>query len=189
MHYFLGMEAWKSTDGIFLVQGKYAVEILKRFRMLDCKAIDTPMASNLKLLCDASSETIDATMYHQMTGSLMYLSNTRPDLCFVVNTLRQFLTDPRHVHLIGVKHVLRYLKGTLDYGLKYDVNNKIHLHGYVDSNWAGRDIVRKITLGCCFSLGFVMISWFNIKQSCMVLSIAEVEYVATFLESCKAVCL
>ena len=63
MHYFLGMEVWKSTDGVFLGQGKYTVEILKRFGMIDCKEITTPMASNLKLLCDASSKIVDATMY------------------------------------------------------------------------------------------------------------------------------
>ena len=72
MHYFLGMELWQSADGISLRQGKYAVEILKRFGMMDDKAITTPKASNLKLLSDASSEVVDATMYHQMIGSLMY---------------------------------------------------------------------------------------------------------------------
>ena len=87
MHYFLGMEVWQNADGIFLGQGKYAVEILKRFGMLDYKAITTPTTSNLKLLCDASLETVDATMYHQMICSLMCLTNTRPDICFVVNTL------------------------------------------------------------------------------------------------------
>ena len=76
---------WQSTDGIFLGQGKYAVEILNRFKMTDCKAMATPMASNLKLLSDASSETSDATMYRQLIGSLMYM---RPDICFAVNTLR-----------------------------------------------------------------------------------------------------
>ena len=59
---------WQSTDGIFLGKGKYAVEILKRFGMMDCKSITTPMESNLKLLSDASSEVVDATMYHQMIG-------------------------------------------------------------------------------------------------------------------------
>ena len=63
MHYFLNMEVWQNADGIFLGQGKYAVEILKRFRMMDCKATNTPMESNLNPLSDASSETIDATMY------------------------------------------------------------------------------------------------------------------------------
>ena len=76
----------------------------------------TPMASNLKLLSDSSLETVDATMYHQMIGSLMYLTNKRPYIFFVVNTLSQFLTDPRHVHLIAAKHILRYLRGAVDYG-------------------------------------------------------------------------
>ena len=90
--------------------------------MMDCKAMTTTMASNLKLLSDASLESIDATMYFQMIGSLMYLMNTRPDICFAVNTLSQFLTDPRNVHLIAAKHILRYLKDTVDYGLKYEAN-------------------------------------------------------------------
>ena len=83
------------------------VDILKIFGMMDCKTLTTPMASNLKLLSDASSETVDAMMYRQMIGSLMYLMNTRPDICFVVNTLSQFLIDSRHVHLIATKHILR----------------------------------------------------------------------------------
>ena len=68
VHYFLGMEVWQNADGISLGQGKYAVDILKRFGMMDCKAMTTPMASNLKLLSDASSEAVDATMYHQIIG-------------------------------------------------------------------------------------------------------------------------
>ena len=87
MHYFLGMEVWQSADGIFLGQGKYAVEILKRFGMMDCKAMTTFMASNLELLSDSSSEVVDAMMYHQMIGSLMYLTNTRPDIFFSMNNL------------------------------------------------------------------------------------------------------
>ena len=77
MHYFLGMEAWQNVDGISLGQGKYAVEILNRFKMMDCKTMTTPMASNMKLLSDASSKSVDSTMYHQMIGSLMHLTNTR----------------------------------------------------------------------------------------------------------------
>ena len=80
-----------------LVQGKYAIEILKRFGMMDCKAMATPMASNLKLLSDASSGTVDAIMYRQMIVSLMYLMNTRPNIFFAVNTLR-------HVHLMVINH-------------------------------------------------------------------------------------
>ena len=102
---------------------------------------------------DASLELVDDTMYRQMIRSLMYLTNTRPDICFTVNTLSQFLTDLRNVHLIAVKHILRYLRGTVDYGLKYEVSQKINLEGYVDSNWVGSAIDRKSTSGCYFSMG------------------------------------
>ena len=77
-----------------------------------------------------------------------------------------------------MKFPLMYLRGTVDYGLKYEVNQKINLEGYVDSDWAGSAINRKSTSGCCFSMGSGVISWFSRKQSCVALSTAEVEYVA-----------
>ena len=124
MQYFLGMEVWQSADGIFLSQGKYVVEILKRFGMLDCNVMATPIASNLKLLSDVSFKNTDATMYHKMIGSLMYLMNIIPYICFAVNILGQFITDLIHVHLMVEKHAVRYLKGTIDsleeiWGLKW----------------------------------------------------------------------
>ena len=64
----------------------------------------------------------------------MYLKNMRPYIFFVVNTLSQFLIDPIHVHLIAARHIMRYLRGTIDYGLKYEANQKINLEGYVDSD-------------------------------------------------------
>ena len=94
---------------------------------------------------------VDATMYRQIIGSLMYLTNTRPDICFVVSTLR-------HVHLMVAKHSMRYLKGTVYYGLNYDVNQKIKTEGYVDSDWTGSAIDRKSTLGFYFSMGLGVIS-------------------------------
>ena len=97
MHYFLGMEMWQNADGISLRQGKYVVDILKRFGMMDFKAMTTRMESNLKLLSNASSKTVDAMMYRQM----MCLTNMRPDIFFAVNTLR-------HVHLMVAKHTVRY---------------------------------------------------------------------------------
>ena len=72
MHYFLGIEVWQNVDGISLGQGKHEVEILKRFRMMDCKAMTTLMASNLKLLSDISLESVDAMMYRQMICSLIF---------------------------------------------------------------------------------------------------------------------
>jgi hypothetical protein len=115
MHYFLGLEVWKRMSDIFLNQGKYVVEILKRFKMMDCKAMPTLMVKNMNLLSDTYLKIVDATMYRQMIGLLMYLTNTRPDICFVVNTLSQYMVDPRGFHLIAGKHVIRYLKGPIDY--------------------------------------------------------------------------
>jgi hypothetical protein len=82
---------------------------------------------------------------------------------------------------------MRYLKGTMDYGLKYVVDSEINLLGYSKSDWVGSDANQKSTLGCCFMLGFDMISWFGKKQSCVALIMDEAEYVATCAASHKAV--
>jgi hypothetical protein len=187
MHYFLGLEVWQRPERILLNLGKYAVEILKRFDMLECKSMNTPMEMKLKLLVDTSSELIDAMLYRHIIGSLMYLTNTIPDICFSVNTLSQFLVEPRHVHLVVAKHVMRYLKGTLDYGLSYDGDHDFTLSGYTDSGWAGSVSNRKSTLGCYFSLGSAMISWQSRKQSSTALSTTEAEYIVACSTSCEAI--
>ena len=106
------------------------MEILKRFDMLECKAMATPMDTHLKLLVDALLELVDMTLYIYIIGSLMYLTNTQPDICFAVNTLSQNLVKPRHVHLVAAKHVMRYLKGTIDFGLIYYVgDHEYRLYG------------------------------------------------------------
>jgi hypothetical protein len=117
----------------------------------------------------------------------MYLTNTRPDICFAVNTLSQFLVEPRHVHLVAAKHVMRYLKGTIDCGLSYDGDHDFTLSGYTDADWAGSVSDRKSTSGCCFSLGSAMISWQSRKQSSIALSTAEAEYIVACSASCKAI--
>ena len=85
------------------------------------------------------------------------------------------MVNPKHVHLIGAKYVMRYLKGTLNYRMRYTSSGEIKLHGYVDSDWDGSDKDRKSTSGCCFSLGSGMISWFSIKQTSIALITTEVE--------------
>jgi hypothetical protein len=187
MHYFLGLEVWQNPKKIFLNQGKYVVEILKRFDMLECKSMYTPMETKLKLLVDTSSELVDATLYRPIIGSLIYLTNTKPNICFAVNTLSQFLVEPRRVHLVAAKHVMRYLKGTLDFGLSYNEDHDFRLSGYTDSVWAGSVSDRKSTSGCCFSLGSTMISWQSRKQSSIALSMAEAEYIAACSASCEAI--
>jgi hypothetical protein len=119
MHYFLGLKVWQRPNEIFLSKGKYTVEILQRFRMMDCKSMTTRMVTNLKILSDSSSDLVDPMMYRQLIGSLMCPVNTRPNICFAVNTLSQYMVEPRHVHLVATKHVLRYMHGTVGYGLRY----------------------------------------------------------------------
>jgi hypothetical protein len=145
------------------------------------------MVTNLKLLGDTSSKTVDVTLYRQMIESVMYLTNTRPDICFAVNTLSQYMVESIHVHLIAAKHVLRYLKGAIDYGLRYSSDQEISLHGYVDSYWVGSVADRKSTFECCFSLGSVVIAWFSRKQTSVALSTAEAEYIAACSASKEAV--
>ena len=89
---------------------------------------------------------------------------------------------------MAAKNILRYLKGTVEYGLKYDTNQKTNLHSYVYSDWAGSATKRKSTLGCFFGLRSSMVYWFGRMQSYMVLSTAEEKYVATFSSICEVVC-
>jgi hypothetical protein len=113
----------------------------------------------LKLLVDTSLDLIVATLYRQIIGSLMYLTNTKPNIYFVVNTLSQFLVEPKCVHLMVAKHLMRYLKGTVDNGLIYDGDHDLSLSGYSDADWAGSVADRKSTSRWCFNLGSSMISW------------------------------
>jgi hypothetical protein len=155
--------------------------------MLECKAINTPMETKLKLMVDTSPELVDATLYRQIIGSLMYLTNTRPYICFVVNTLIQYLVEPKCVHLVAAKHVMRCLKGTLDSGRSYTGDHDFRLIDYTDSDWIGSVSNKKSTSGCCFSLGSAMTSWQRRKKSSISLSMAEAEYIAACSTSCEAI--
>jgi hypothetical protein len=119
----------------------------------------------------------------------MYLVNTRPNICFAVNTLSQYMVDPRHVHWIAVKHVLRYLHGTFGYGLRYVSDGGVKLQGYTNSNQAGSAVDRKNTLGCCFSLVSGMISWLSKKEMFVALNTTEAKYIATSVASREVVCI
>jgi hypothetical protein len=137
--------------------------------MMDCNSMATPMVTNMKILSDSSSDLVDTMMYRKLIGSLMYLVNTIPDICFVVNTLSQYMVEPRHVHWIATKHVLRYLHGTVGYGFRYVSDGEVKLQGYTDSEWEGSAVDQKSTSGCCLSLGSCMISWLSRKQTSVAL--------------------
>ena len=85
-------------------------------------------------------------------------------MCYAVSILSQFMTDPRQRHCVASKHILRYLHGTIAYGIRYASNGGVLLLGYTDSDWGGSIVDRKRTYGYCFSLGSAMISWSSRKQ-------------------------
>eukprot|EP00253_Pinus_taeda_P023989 PITA_23989 len=107
MHYFLGLEVWQQKGEIFLGQGRYATEILNRFRMQDCRPMAIPMITNWKKIDALENKNVNPTLYRQLIWSLMYLVNTRPDICYAVNTLSQFMVEPKRAYWATAKYVLR----------------------------------------------------------------------------------
>eukprot|EP00253_Pinus_taeda_P027413 PITA_27413 len=174
MHYFLGLEVGLKDEEIFLGQGRY----LKRFRIQDCRPMSMPMITNWKKIDSLDDKDVDPTLYRELIGSLMYLVkfNARSDICFSVNTLSQFMVEPKRVHWTTTRHILRYLRDTIEYGLKYTRGDDARLCGFTDANWAGNLVDRKRTFGYCFSVGSGMVSWCNRKQKSVTLSSAEAEY-------------
>eukprot|EP00249_Psilotum_nudum_P008961 c21621_g1_i1 orf=3-362(-) len=112
MHYCLGIEVIRTSSSTCLMQQKYAYEILKRFDMQDCKPVSTPVETSLKLTPDLEYEPFNSTLYQQVIGSLIYLTIMRPDICYAVGLLSQYMHAPRVSHWNAAKRVLHYLKGT-----------------------------------------------------------------------------
>ena len=184
MHYFLGLEVWQRDGCFFIGQRKYAVEILKRFRMEDCKPMAIPIVSNWRKIDASGSDGFDPTLYRQLIESLMYLANTRLDISFAVNSLSQFMVDPRRVHSTAAKHILRYIKGTVEYGLVYKRRGSVQLAGFTDADWAGCVEDMKST-SSCFNIGLGVVSWFNKKQKSIALRLTEAKYMETSMDACE----
>jgi hypothetical protein len=136
LHYCLGLEAWRNAGQTFVCQNKYVREVLKRFKMDRCMSSTVLMQQNVKLSYDDGSKEVNGTMYRQMVGSLNYLTTTRPNIAYFVSVLSQFMAKPQESHWNAAKAVLRYLKGTLDYGIKYIDASDIELTSYSDFDWA-----------------------------------------------------
>ena len=126
-------------------------------------------------------------MYRQMVGSLNYLTTTRPDISYYVSVLSQFMAKPHESHWNAAKVVLRYLKGTLDYGIKYTDASDVELTGYSDSDWAGNLDDRRSTTGYAFNIGSGVVSWSSKKQPTVSLSSTGAEYKALCAITCEVV--
>ncbi|XP_050888787.1 uncharacterized mitochondrial protein AtMg00810-like [Lathyrus oleraceus] len=137
MTYFLRMEFMYYEKGIILHQLKYELELLKRFELLNCKTAATPSETNHKLDSDSEDGDVDATTFKKLVGSLRYLYNTRPDICYAVGMVSRFISKPKWSHYQSAVRILRYIKGTLEYGVLFSSGEKANseLMCYSDSNW------------------------------------------------------
>ncbi|XP_023521533.1 uncharacterized protein LOC111785351, partial [Cucurbita pepo subsp. pepo] len=150
--YFLGIEIKQTQDEVFICQRKYAKEILQKFQMEDCKAMNTPMNQKEKLVKDDGSAKVIEVEFRSFVGCLMYLT-TRPNILNVVSILSRFMHCPNETHMKTAKRVIRYIKGTWNYGLKFLKHKEMKLIGFSNSDWGGSIDDTKSISSYCFFLG------------------------------------
>jgi hypothetical protein len=178
--YCLGIQIEQNENEICLSQAGYIREILKRYRMEDCKPVLTPLAVGSKLSELHSEDDNEDTNFpfRELIGALMYVAvGTRPDVSHAVSVLSQFSNCYRKKHCTAAKRVLRYLKGTIDKKLIYR-KNQDNLTCYVDADWANCEIDRRSYTGSTFILSGAAFSWESRKQRTVALSSTEAEYMA-----------
>nr|GEW00254.1 retrovirus-related Pol polyprotein from transposon TNT 1-94 [Tanacetum cinerariifolium] len=170
MSFFLGLQISQSNRGIFINQSKYAYEIVKKYGMLTSDSVDTPMVEKSKLDEDIHGKPGDATLYHGVIGSLMYLTSSRPDLIYAVYLCARYQAKPIEKHLNAVKRIFRYLKGTINMGLWYSKDTGMSLTAYADADHAGCQDTRCSTSGSAQFLGDKHVSSSSKKQKCTAIS-------------------
>ena len=188
LSYYLGIEVKQSARSVTLGQSAYAKKLLVKAGMESCNPCSTPMEVRLKLSAKSTTPEVDSTMYRSLVGSLRYLVHTRPDIAFAVGYVSRFMEKPRQEHLVAVKHLLRYIAGTVDFGLVYPKlqNGDNRLTGYSDSDWGGDADEWRSTVGVIFFLGRLPVTWQSQKQKSVALSTCEAEYVAGAAGACQA---
>ncbi|KAK1425109.1 hypothetical protein QVD17_20454 [Tagetes erecta] len=175
LNYFLGLEVTYTDNGLTLNQSKYAKDILERAQMLDAKPVPTPLAANVSFTSSGEPYS-DPTRYRSIVGALQYLTITRPDISYAVNQVSQFLHAPTVLHFQEVKRILRYIKGTMNFGLNFSKPTHSSLIGYSDADWARCVETRRSTYGYSIFLGGNLVSWSAKKQPTISRSSCESEY-------------
>ena len=178
LKFFLGIQINQCKDGVYVHQSKYTKELLKKFKLEDCKVMNTPMHPTCTLSKEDEGAKVDQKLYRGMIGSLLYLTASRPDILFSVCLCARFQSDPRESHMTAVKRIFRYLKGTTNLGLLYRKSLDYKLIGFCDADYAGDRIERKSTSGNCQFLGDNLISWASKRQTTIAMSTAEAEYIS-----------
>ncbi|CAN6723036.1 unnamed protein product [Malus baccata var. baccata] len=175
LHYFLGLQIDYHSSGLFVHQSKYVHDLLQRTNMLECKPCLTPCHPHQKLLTHGSPSYSDPTHYRSIVGALQYLTFTRPDIAYSVNQVCQFMHSPLDSHYVAVKRILRYLRGTIGWGILFQLGS-LCLRAYTDADWAGDPNDRLSTTGFVVFLGSNPISWSSKKQHTVSRSSTEAEY-------------
>ncbi|RVW92094.1 Retrovirus-related Pol polyprotein from transposon RE2 [Vitis vinifera] len=147
LKYFLRIEIAQSSSDVVLSQRKYALDIWEETGMLDCKPVDTPMDSNVKLIPGQGEPLGDLGRYRRLVGKLNYLTITRLDISFPVSVVSQFLQSPCDSHWDAVIRILRYIKSTPGQGVLYENRGHTQVVGYTDADWAGSPTDRHSTSG------------------------------------------
>ena len=179
LSWFLGIQFVYDNGCIKMNQTQYLKNLLEKYGMHNCKPRATPCELKLNLSADATCKC--SLKYREVVGSLLYaMTCTRPDLCLIVTVLSQYLANPSREHCVALKHVLRYVKGSLHYELCFrKSDNGLQLTGFSDASWGSSEDRKSIT-GYCFSLSKngPLISWKSKKQQTVALSSCEAEYMA-----------
>ncbi|CAL1374490.1 unnamed protein product [Linum trigynum] len=178
LKYFLGMEVSRSDSGIHLCQRKYTLDLLSDTGYLASKPATTPSVPGTHLSSN-DGELLDSaahSSYRTLIGRLQYLCNTRPDICYTVNQLSQYIDFPRTSHEQATHRLLRYLKTNPAKGLFFPSNSNIKLTAFSNSDWAGCPDTRRSVTSFCVFLGSSLISWRSKKQQTVSRSSAEAEY-------------
>ncbi|XP_019255434.1 PREDICTED: uncharacterized protein LOC109234046 [Nicotiana attenuata] len=176
LHYFLGIEVTSHSSGVLLNQKKFVHDLLKEYNCLDVAPVISPLELNHKLHVNVGDLLPQPDKFRSLVGKLLFLTHTRPDICFGVQHLSQFLKAPRVPHMHAALHMLRYLKGTLDLGLFYSSSRNFSVQAYSDNDWAACPDTRRSVTGFCIFLGDSLIGWKSKKQLVVSLSSAEAEY-------------
>jgi histone deacetylase 1/2 len=175
LHYFLGLQISYLPSGLFVSQTGYITDLLGRVDLQHSKSCDTPCLPHHHLLKDDGQPYSHPQQYRSIVGTLQYLTFTRPDIAFSVNQACQFMHNPMHSHVVAVKRILRYLKGTLDVGLHFQAG-PLNLQAYSDVDWAGDPNDRRSVFGSIVFLGSSPISWASKKQHTVSRFSTEAEY-------------
>lgn len=177
LSYFLGIQVHlRPTGELILSQGKYIRDLLKKAGMSTAKGTNTPMVTGLKLYKDGEHVFSDPHKYRSIVGALQYATITRPEISFAVNKVCQFMQSPLDEHWKAVKRILRYLAGTLSFGLTLRPSLSRLLLAYCDADWASDCNDRRSTTGFCIFFGPNLVSWSSKKQLTVSLSSTESEY-------------